>query len=117
MPPELIITPELARELAELSTEIGRQLGVLIARSGRIEFVLVGDRKQIMIPALPVSRSAGSRLKGLRYVHTHLSGERSGGTIGTCSHYAHGLDWSRCGSSRGGNGHPVELGRSLGGTT
>ena len=71
----MIITPELARELAELSTEIGRQLGVLIARSGRIEFVLVGDRKQIMIPALPVSRSAGSRLKGLRYVHTHLSGE------------------------------------------
>ena len=58
-----------------MSFEIGRQLGVLINRSGRIEYVIVGDNKEIVIPVLPSSRSAESRLKGLRCVHTHLSGE------------------------------------------
>ncbi len=75
IPPELIISPELARELAELSFELGRQLGVLISRKGQVEYVIVGDKKQIVIPVLSASRSAGARLKGLRCVHTHLGGE------------------------------------------
>jgi GTPase len=61
--------------MTELSSEIGRQLGVLIARSGQVEMVLVGDHKTIFIPSLSQFRSAGGRLKGLRCVHTHLAGE------------------------------------------
>ncbi len=61
--------------MGELSTEIGRQIGVLLDRSGQIETVVVGDRKKIVIPALSHIRSAGGRLKGLRCVHTHLDGE------------------------------------------
>nr|MBF0221709.1 GTPase HflX [Desulfobulbaceae bacterium] len=75
VPPELIVSPELARELAELSFELGRQIGVLINRKGQVESVIVGDKKQIVIPVLSSSRSAGKRLKGLRFVHTHLTGE------------------------------------------
>ncbi len=75
VPPELMISPELARDLARLSMDLGRQLGLLIDRAGRVAFVIVGDKKGILIPVLPTARSAGSRLKGLRCVHTHLGNE------------------------------------------
>jgi len=61
--------------MSELSREIGRQLGVMIDRSGRLEMVVVGDRKRIEIPVLPQVRGASGRLKGWRCVHTHLDGE------------------------------------------
>ena len=75
VPPDLMISAELARDLSRLSMDLGRQLGVLIDRTGRIEVVIVGDKKEIVIPVLPMVRSAGGRLKGLRCVHTHLGGE------------------------------------------
>ena len=75
VPNDLVISPEMARELAEISTAINRQVGVLISRTGQVEHVIVGDRKTIVIPALNQFRSSGGRLKGLRCVHTHLAGE------------------------------------------
>ncbi len=75
VPPDLMVSPELARDLARLSMDLGRQLGVLIDRTGRIELLIVGDKKEIVIPVLPMVRSAGGRLKGLRCIHTHLGGE------------------------------------------
>ncbi len=72
---DLIVSPEMARELAEISTEFNRQIGVLLSRVGKVETVIVGDHKKIVIPALSQFRSAGGRLKGLRCVHTHLAGE------------------------------------------
>ena len=65
----------MARAMTEISKEIGRQVGVLIERSGRINLVIVGDQKQIVIPALGAIRSAPGRLKGIRCIHTHLAGE------------------------------------------
>lgn len=73
--PDLVISPELTRELSEFSSEIGRQVGVLVNRAGQIEFVIVGDHKSIVIPVLTQWRSSGGRLKGLRCIHTHLTGE------------------------------------------
>lgn len=73
--PDLIISPEAAREMAELSREIGRQLGVMIDRAGHLQMVVVGDRKRIEFPSLPQVRGASGRLKGWRCVHTHLDGE------------------------------------------
>ncbi len=61
--------------MAEISHDTGRQVGVLIDRSGQVDMVIVGDAKQIVIPALTGIRSAGGRLKGIRCIHTHLSGE------------------------------------------
>lgn len=72
---DLIIGPEMARTLCELSHELNRQIGVLIHRSGKIEQVIVGDYSGLMIPKLSQIRAAGGRLRGLRLVHTHPGGE------------------------------------------
>ncbi|MDL2280095.1 GTPase HflX [Desulfovibrio sp. OttesenSCG-928-G11] len=70
-------TPEQVRELAALSRSIGRQLGLLIHNrhggAGRPFKVLVGEPGGILIPELPRSREGAGRLRGLRFVHTHLS--------------------------------------------
>jgi GTP-binding protein HflX len=70
------MSPEQARELAGLSRETGRQIGLLIDRSGRPEHVLVGEFSSVAIPELPRSRLGAGRLRGLRLLHTHLSGEK-----------------------------------------
>ncbi len=69
-----MIGPEMARALCRLSFELNRQIGLLLQRSGKVEAVIVGDFRGIMIPQLSHIRSRG-RLKGLRLVHTHLAGE------------------------------------------
>jgi len=73
--PDMIISPELAKELCAVAFELGRQIGVLLSRGGQVEAVMVGDHRSIMIPALKQFRTSGGRLKGLRCVHTHLAGE------------------------------------------
>lgn len=73
--PDLVVSPELAKELCAVAFELGRQVGVLLSRSGQVEAVMVGDHRSIMIPALKQFRASGGRLKGLRCVHTHLGGE------------------------------------------
>jgi len=69
-----IVGPEMARTLCQLSFDLNRQIGLLLQRSGKVEAVIVGDFRGIMIPQLSHIRSRG-RLKGLRLVHTHLAGE------------------------------------------
>lgn len=76
VPPDDIVSQDLARELCAFSRETGRQAGVLINRGGQVEYVIVGDHRSIMIPSLHQFRSSGGRLKGLRCVHTHLAGEK-----------------------------------------
>lgn len=75
IPPAQLVTPELARQLADIAAAIKRQVGVLVDRQGNCRLVLVGDQKGLVIPPLPRERQAGSRLKGLRLIHTHLQGE------------------------------------------
>ena len=75
IPPELLITLELAREICRLSREIRRQIGILVNRRGKVCFVIVGDNKKIVIPHIGEYRAAPGRLKGLRCIHTHLTPE------------------------------------------
>ncbi|MGE0103558.1 MAG: GTPase HflX [Blastocatellales bacterium] len=75
IPPAEIVNPEFARQLTEISHEIGRQVGVLIDRKGHVEHVIVGDATKIVLPALDRSRLGHSRFNGLRCLHTHLRGE------------------------------------------
>ena len=75
VPPERMITHDLARQLTTLSREINRQIGILISRRGEIAFVVVGSHKDILIPGLDSFRSSSSRFRGLRLIHTHLDGE------------------------------------------
>ncbi|MCJ7772812.1 MAG: GTPase HflX [Desulfobacterales bacterium] len=75
IPTEYIVTAELARDISVLSHEIQRQIGLLINRGGRIEYVVVGDHQKIIIPDTSEYRTAPGRLRGLRCVHTHLKNE------------------------------------------
>ncbi len=68
--PGEIIGREAARALCAISSEIKRQVGLLIHRSGRVECVIVGDHDRIVIPPLAKIRTAGGRLRGLRCLHT-----------------------------------------------
>ncbi len=72
VPPRELVTPELARQLAEISREVRRQVGILVNRAGIVTHVIVGDAKGLLIPHLPRERGARARLKGLRLIHTHL---------------------------------------------
>ncbi|MGH9970997.1 MAG: GTPase HflX, partial [Pyrinomonadaceae bacterium] len=69
------MTAEFARQIAELSHETRRQIGVLIDRKGHVEYVTVGDNRRIELPDFKRIRVATGRFRGLRCVHTHLRGE------------------------------------------
>lgn len=73
--PREIVSPELARHLAELSRDLNRQVGILINRKGDVENVIVGNAHRIDLPDIGRVRAGQSRLRGLRLVHTHLKSE------------------------------------------
>ena len=52
VPPEAIVSRELCKDMCKLSAEIGRQIGLLVERNGRISQVLAGGVDQIIIPDL-----------------------------------------------------------------
>ena len=62
--------------MSELSNETGRQIGVLLDRKGHVEYVMVGNAKQIEMPDIGRARAATGRFRGLRCVHTHLQDEK-----------------------------------------
>ena len=70
-----IVTAEFARQLAELSHETRRQIGVLVDRKGYVEYITVGDAHRIELPDFKRVRTAQDRFRGLRCLHTHLRGE------------------------------------------
>ncbi|MBI4469401.1 MAG: GTPase HflX, partial [Acidobacteria bacterium] len=72
---DLIISPELSRQITELSNEIHRQVGVLLDRKGHVVHVVVGDAHEIVLPDLKGVRQSGSRFCGLRCIHTHLGSD------------------------------------------
>lgn len=75
VPASDIATPELTKSLVEASVETGRQIGVLVHRSGQVDYVIVGDAGKLMLPDIGRLRAAEGRFRGLRLVHTHVRGE------------------------------------------
>lgn len=60
-------TTEQARELALLSRALGRQVGLVIDRQGKVDMIIVGDPASILIPELPRGRGAWRAvLRGIR---------------------------------------------------
>jgi GTP-binding protein HflX len=70
-----IASPELMKTLVDASNEAGRQVGVLVHRSGVVDRVIVGDSSKLMLPDIGRLRAAEGRFRALRLVHTHLFGE------------------------------------------
>lgn len=75
IPADRVVTHDLARRLTELSTELRRQIGLLVDRKGDVRKVVVGDSRSILIPKLDGWRVGAGRLRGLRVIHTHLKDE------------------------------------------
>lgn len=75
IPADRLITQELARELTDLSSEIRRQVGVLVDRRGSVTHAMVGDAHSIDLPDWGRLRAGRGRLRGLRCIHTHLGDE------------------------------------------
>ncbi|MBI4634337.1 MAG: GTPase HflX [Deltaproteobacteria bacterium] len=75
VPPDCVLSQELARQLTELSREINRQIGILLSRRGEVTHVMVGSHREVLIPSLEGFRASSTRFKGLRLIHTHLNGE------------------------------------------
>ncbi len=75
LPFDRLLTPELTRSLCEVSHATGRQVGVLVDRSGAVDFVIVGDASKLWLPDFGRLRAAHGRFRGLRLVHTHLTQE------------------------------------------
>ncbi|SEJ88380.1 GTP-binding protein HflX [Deinococcus reticulitermitis] len=64
-------SPELARNLAELSHDVRREVGVVIDRRGRVISVSVADAKGTEFPDL---RMGENRLAGFHLLHAHPRG-------------------------------------------
>ncbi|WP_211317933.1 GTPase HflX [Deinococcus yavapaiensis] len=69
--PGVVTSPELARNLSELSHDIRREISVLIDRRGRVLSVSVADAKGT---ELPTQRLGETRLSGYHLLHTHPKG-------------------------------------------
>ncbi|MDO4262810.1 MAG: GTPase HflX [Deinococcus sp.] len=79
--PGRVGSPELARNLAELSADLRREVSVLIDRRGRVLSVSVADAKGT---ELPETRQGENRLSGYHLLHTHpRGGELSKGDLST----------------------------------
>lgn len=56
-----------------MSRSLGRQIGLILDRQGRVELVIAGESGSILIPELSRGRSGSGRMRGVRLLHTHLS--------------------------------------------
>ncbi len=75
IPADQLLTNEFARNLTEISADIRRQVGVLVDRRGQIAHVMVGSPSSIEMPDWGRLRAGRGRLRGLRCIHTTLTGD------------------------------------------
>ncbi|RYF06380.1 MAG: hypothetical protein EOO40_09215, partial [Deltaproteobacteria bacterium] len=73
--PTKLLSVELARELGRISADLGRQVGILINRQGRVVEAFVGESTRIFLPDLGRVRVGAQHFRGLRHVHTVLQGQ------------------------------------------
>lgn len=73
VPVQQLATHELVTTMAQIASEIGREVSVLISRRGQLEAVAVADGHSLGLPPIK-KREAVSRLCGLRCVVVHPKG-------------------------------------------
>ena len=66
--PRAVIAPELQRKAASISAKLGRILGLLIGRDGRVTHVVLGTKERIYLPDLGRFRLDAVRLRRLRLI-------------------------------------------------
>lgn len=71
--PEDLVPLDLARELCEAAQAVGRRIGILVSREGRIEELFVGDKQILYLPDLGRYRLGSGRLRRLRLIFSDLA--------------------------------------------
>ena len=72
VPPHSILSHDLARELAAITHELNRRVGLLVDRAGRVERVAVGDARRVAVPRQPSAPAGRLRFCTLRFLATQL---------------------------------------------
>lgn len=67
---DLLLSPELAEEIAVISAAIKREIAIYLDRHGILTHIMIGDRQTVPLP-IDMKRRSTSSLSGLRCVHTH----------------------------------------------
>ena len=75
LPSGQLITQEIALQLAHISQLVRRQVGIIVDRRGRVQYVVVGNSDSLYLPTLGRIRAGRGRFRGIRLIHTHLHGE------------------------------------------
>ncbi len=76
MSKDTFVSEELAQAMAEYSCAINREISVLVARNGMVQYVGIGRFDRVEMPRLSTKRSE-RRLSGIRCIHTHPGGSGS----------------------------------------
>ena len=72
VPADRVVSAVLARDLLELSQQLGRRLGLFLDRRGQVQAVILGDAHSLALPEFTRVRGALGRLRGVRLIVTHL---------------------------------------------
>lgn len=81
VPRHLLVSPELARELAYLTKLINeKEIAIYIDRQGNIRNIMLGDKNSASLIEDHLYRNK-NRLSGLRCIHTHPSGNSTISTL------------------------------------
>lgn len=78
---EELLSPELAREVCDVALAVGRRVGLLISREGKVEEVFLGTREILYLPDLGRFRVGKGRLRRLRLVYSDLSSKEKAPAI------------------------------------
>lgn len=70
LPQDQLWTRELLDILADVTSQINREIAIYVDRKGRISDVAIGDSKTVTLGEVEGKRS-GRRLSGIRCIHTH----------------------------------------------
>ena len=73
VPPWQLVSPEIAIQMAKITSTINREINIFLDRKGTVLSVSVGDSNTVTLPNLPGRRGSG-RLSGIRCIHTHPGG-------------------------------------------
>lgn len=73
VPSSQIVTKELSDSMAEITTQLNREIAVYINRRGQLIAVSIGDVRTVTLPEMD-NRRGQSKLCGIRCIHTHPNG-------------------------------------------
>lgn len=68
----MILSPDLAKVMGQLTLELRRPVGVLLTRRGQVQEVIVGTELTLSSTTLTLFRAGNRALRGLRFIRTQL---------------------------------------------